>query len=95
MNNNQKRIAAFALKNRLPPIKSNREFVEAGGLIYYGADIVDSYRRVAFYVDTILKGTKPADLSVEQPRKFELVINSENGQADRPDHSGQCAGASG
>jgi putative tryptophan/tyrosine transport system substrate-binding protein len=75
MNNNQKRIAASALKSRLPSIKSNREFVEAGGLIYYGADIVDSYRRVAFYVDAILKGTKPADLPVEQPRKFELVIN--------------------
>ena len=75
MNNNQKRIASFALKSRLPSIKSNREFVEAGGLIYYGADIVDSYRRVAFYVDTILKGTKPADLLVEQPTKFELVIN--------------------
>ena len=72
---NQKRIAGFALKSRLPSMYSNREAVDAGGLMYYGADIADSYRRVAYYVDRILKGAKPADLPVEQPTKFELVIN--------------------
>jgi putative tryptophan/tyrosine transport system substrate-binding protein len=75
MNNNQKRTAGFALKSRLPSIYGNRERVEAGGLMSYGADQADSYRRVAYYVDRILKGAKPADLPVEQPTKFVLVIN--------------------
>ena len=70
-----KRITGFALKNRLPSMYINRQFVDAGGLMSYGADITDSYRRVAYFVDRILKGTKPADLPVEQPTKFELVIN--------------------
>ena len=72
---NGKRIAVFALKSRLPSVYYNRETVDAGGLMYYGADQADSYKRVAYYVDRILKGAKPADLPVEQPTKFELVIN--------------------
>ena len=72
---NQKRTISFALEIRLPSMHSNREAVDAGGLMYYGADVADSYRRVAYYVDRILKGAKPADLPVEQPKKFELVIN--------------------
>jgi putative ABC transport system substrate-binding protein len=72
---NRKRIAGFALKSRLPSVYSSREAVDAGGLMYYGADQTESYRRVAYYVDRILKGAKPADLPVEQPTKFELVIN--------------------
>jgi putative ABC transport system substrate-binding protein len=75
MNTNQKRIAGFALKSRLPSVHSDREAVDAGGLMSYGADLADSYRRVATYVDKILKGTKPADLPVEQPTKFEFVIS--------------------
>jgi putative tryptophan/tyrosine transport system substrate-binding protein len=72
---NVKRVAGLALKNRLPSMYGNREAVDADGLMYYGADIADSYRRVAYFVDRILKGAKPADLPVEQPTKFELVIN--------------------
>ncbi len=72
---NQKRIVDFALESRLPSMYNSREAVDAGGLMSYGADIADSYRRVAYFVDRILKGAKPADLPVEQPTKFELVIN--------------------
>jgi len=75
LNANQKRIVAFALKSRLPSTYDSREAVNGGGLMSYGADLPDSYRRVATYVDKILKGAKPADLPVEQPTKFELVIN--------------------
>ena len=75
MGANRKRIAGFALKSRLPSVYQSSEAVDDGGLMSYGADRADSYRRVAYYVDRILKGTKPADLPVEQPTKFELVIN--------------------
>jgi putative ABC transport system substrate-binding protein len=72
---NVRRIVGFALKSRLPSVYESREAVDAGGLMSYGADRAESYRRVAYFVDRILKGAKPADLPVEQPTKFELVIN--------------------
>ena len=72
---NVERVATFALKSRLPSMYYYREAIEAGGLMYYGADLGTGYRRAAIYVDKILKGAKPADLPVEQPTKFELVIN--------------------
>jgi len=75
MRDNQKRIAGLGLKSRLPSMYYSREFVDDGGLMSYAADLADSYRRVAYYVDRILKGAKPADLPVEQPTKFELVIS--------------------
>jgi ABC-type uncharacterized transport system substrate-binding protein len=75
MRAHQKRIVGLTLKSRLPSMYYDREFVDAGGLMSYGADIAESYRRVAYFVDTILKGAKPADLPVEQPTKFELMIN--------------------
>src|SRR5262245_28285275 len=75
MSVNRKRIADFALNSRLPSVYGDRGYVDAGGLMYYGPDLADIYRRVAYFVNRILKGTKPADLPVEQPTKFELVIN--------------------
>src|SRR5262249_20416847 len=74
MRANVKRIVDFALKSRLPSV-GGRAAAEAGGLISYASDLTDNYRRVAYYVDKILKAAKPADLPVEQPTKFELVIN--------------------
>jgi len=81
MNDSQKRIVGFALKSRLPSIHNRREDVDAGGLMYYGADTGESYRRVAYFVDRILKGAKPEDLPVEQPMKFEFVINLKTANA--------------
>ena len=72
---NGKRIAGLALKSRLPSMFGRGEDIEVGGLLSYGADVAESYRRVAYFVDRILKGAKPADLPVEQPTKFEFVIN--------------------
>jgi putative tryptophan/tyrosine transport system substrate-binding protein len=75
INNSQKQLASLALKSRLPSVYQSREAVDAGGLMSYSADLADSYRRVAYYVDKILRGVRPADLPVEQPTKFELAIN--------------------
>src|SRR5262245_52503531 len=69
------RIVALSAQSRLPAMYAHREFVDAGGLMFYGASLADMWRRAATYVDKILKGTKPADLPVEQPTKFEFIIN--------------------
>jgi putative ABC transport system substrate-binding protein len=74
-NANRKRIAALATKHRLPAIASRGDFVDSGGLMSYGADEFEPFRRAASMIDKILKGAKPADLPVEQPTKFEFVIN--------------------
>ena len=75
INANQKQVLEFAEKNRLPAMYAGPEFVDAGGLMSYAPNYTDHYRRAAVFVDKILKGTKPADLPVEQPMKFEFVIN--------------------
>ena len=74
-NSNQKQIVELATKYRLPAIYHRGDFVANGGLMSYGADRAEPFRRAAVYVDKILKGTKPADLPVEQPMKFEFIIN--------------------
>jgi putative ABC transport system substrate-binding protein len=75
------RIADLAAQGRLPAIYGFREHVEAGGLMCYAANLTDMFRRAAYYVDRILKGAKPADLPVEQPMTFELVVNLKTAQA--------------
>ena len=71
----QRQVLDFAAKNRLPAMYTASEFVEAGGLMSYGSDNTDLWRRAADFVDKILKGTKPADMPVEQPTKFEFLVN--------------------
>jgi len=75
------RLADLALKNRLPTMFAQREYAEAGGLMAYSADFLDLFRRTATFVDKILKGAKPADLPVEQPTKWEFVINLKTAKA--------------
>jgi putative ABC transport system substrate-binding protein len=78
---NRKLIADLAAKNRLPAIYPREDFVASGGLISYGADREESYRRAAWMIDKILKGTKPAEIPVEQPTKFEMVLNFKTAKA--------------
>src|SRR6266511_4339729 len=78
--NERRRLVDLAAKNRLPAVYTSREFVDAGGLLSYGPNAADLYRRAATYVDKSLKGTKPADLPVEQPTKFDLVVNMRTAQ---------------
>ena len=78
---NRRNIADLALRSRLPSVFQNREFAEVGGLLSYAPSTTDNYRRAAFFVDKILRGAKPADLPVEQPTKFELVINLKTAKA--------------
>jgi len=75
LNSQRRQVIDLAVKNRLPTIYPQREFVEDGGLMFYGASLTDLFRRAATYVDKILKGRPPADLPVEQPMKFEFVVN--------------------
>src|SRR5262249_30489820 len=72
---NRERIVELAMVNRLPTVYTHRWWVESGGLVSYGANFNDLYRRVATYVDKMLKGARPADLPVEQPTRLELVVN--------------------
>jgi putative ABC transport system substrate-binding protein len=77
----RRRIVEFAAANRIAAIYETSEFVESGGLMSYGPSAADNYRRAAGYVDRILKGAKPADLPVEQPTKFDLIVNLKTAKA--------------
>jgi putative ABC transport system substrate-binding protein len=80
-NSERRRLVDLSAKHRLPTVYPSRDFVDGGGLMAYGANLADLFRRAATYVDKILKGTKPGDLPVEQPTKFELVINLKTAKA--------------
>jgi putative ABC transport system substrate-binding protein len=75
------RVADFAAKNRLPGMYAHSDYMDAGGRMSYGPNVADMYRRAATYVDKILKGARPGDLPIEQPTKFELVINLKTAKA--------------
>jgi putative ABC transport system substrate-binding protein len=77
----RRRLVDLAAKNRLPAVYTSRDIVDAGGLMSYGPNLADLFRRAATYVDKILKGAKPGDLPVEQPTKFELIINLKTAKA--------------
>jgi putative ABC transport system substrate-binding protein len=79
--NHRKTVVAFALKNRIPALFPEREFADDGGLMAYGPNVPANFRRSAVYIDKILKGAKPADLPIEEPAKFELVINLKTAKA--------------
>jgi len=79
--NNRGLIVEFTAQRRLPAMYWSREFVDASRLVSYGADLLDLYRRAAGYVDKVLKGAKPADLPIEQPNKFQLVVNLKTAKA--------------
>ena len=77
----RKRIVELVSRSRIPTVYGEREFVDAGGLMFYGASFADMYRDAAVYADKILKGAKPSDLPVEQPTKLELVVNLNTAKA--------------
>ena len=92
---NRAGIIKLAAKSRLPAMYPDSRFTDAGGLMSYGPNNAELYRRAAYFVDRILKGAKPADLPVEQPTKFELVINLKTAQANRPNDSAEGADVGG
>ena len=95
LNSQRAPLVEIAAKSRLPVMYVIREGVELGGLMSYGVSTSDLFRRAAVYVDKILKDAKPGDLPVEQPTKFDFVINLKTAQGDRSHHPAECAGASG
>ena len=94
LNNHQTELTSLAARYRLPAVYPRRFFTEVGGLLSYGSDLIDNFRRAATYADRILKGAKPSELPVQAPVKFELVINLKTANAlglDVPSHLQQRA----